>query len=171
MPITPSNPFKWRHYPGEVILCSSPLLPRLPSGLRACRRTDAGAGASRRWELWSGGPVQAYGPELEKRCRPHLKPTAKSYRVDETYIRIQREDKYLYRAVDKDGQTIDFLLTARRDARGRQALLPQGTPAVLGIRTRASSMSIRTLPTQPRSKPSKRRAYCAVALGCVSVSI
>jgi len=70
-----------------------------------------------------------------------------SYRVDETYIRIQREDKYLYRAVDKDGQTIDFLLTARRDARGRHALPPQGTPAVLGIHTRALSMSIRTLPT------------------------
>jgi transposase-like protein len=45
--------------------------------------------------------VQAYGPELEKRCRPHLKPTAKSYREDETYTRIIGEGKYLYRAVDK----------------------------------------------------------------------
>jgi transposase, IS6 family len=61
--------------------------------------------------------VQTYGPELEKRCRHHLKPTAKSYRVDETYIRIKGQDKYLYRAVDKHGQTIDFLLTARRDTR------------------------------------------------------
>ena|SRR5215211_4880945 len=62
--------------------------------------------------LW----VQTYGPELEKRCRPHLKPTSKSYRVDETYIRIKGTDRYHYRAVDKDGQIIDFLLTARRDA-------------------------------------------------------
>jgi transposase, IS6 family len=60
--------------------------------------------------------VQTYGPELEKRCRHHLKPTAKSYRVDETYIRIKGQDKCLYRAVDKHGQTIDFLLTARHDA-------------------------------------------------------
>jgi len=60
--------------------------------------------------------VQTYGPELEKRCRPRLKPTAKSYRVDETYIRLKGTDRYLYRAVDKDGQIIDFLLTARRDA-------------------------------------------------------
>ena len=64
--------------------------------------------------------VQTYGPELEKRCRPHLEPTAKSYRVDETYMRIKGEDKYLYRAVDKHGQTIDFLLTARRDAKAVQ---------------------------------------------------
>ena len=60
--------------------------------------------------------VQQYGPELEKRCRPHLKLTNKSYRVDETYIKVKGRDQYLYRAVDSTGQTIDFLLTAKRDA-------------------------------------------------------
>ena len=59
--------------------------------------------------------VQAYAPELNKRCRPHLKPTNKSYRTDETYIKVKVEYKYLYRAVDSTGQTIDFLLTAQRD--------------------------------------------------------
>ena len=59
--------------------------------------------------------VQVYGPELNKRCRPHLKPTNKSYRVDETYIKVKGQEKYLYRAVDSTGQTIDFLLTAKRD--------------------------------------------------------
>jgi transposase, IS6 family len=70
---------------------------------------------------------------LEKRCRPHLKPTTKSYRVDETYIRIKGEDRYLYRAVDRHGQTIDFLLTARRDTNAakrffRRALSRSGNP-------------------------------------------
>src|SRR5215831_10072197 len=59
--------------------------------------------------------VQIYGPELDKRCRPYLRPSNKSYRVDETYIKVNGEDKYLYRAVDSTGQTIDFLLTGRRD--------------------------------------------------------
>ena len=60
--------------------------------------------------------VQAYAAELNKRCRPHLKATNKSYRVDETYIKVKGQEKYLYRAVDSTGQTIDFLLTAKRDA-------------------------------------------------------
>src|SRR5271154_6383224 len=59
--------------------------------------------------IW--GWVQAYAPELNKRCRPHLKPTYKSYRIDETYIEVKGQDKYLYRALDSAGQTIDFLLT------------------------------------------------------------
>lgn len=53
---------------------------------------------------------------IDKLCRRYLKPTNKSYRVDETYIKVSGEQKYLYRAVDSTGQTIDFLLTARRDA-------------------------------------------------------
>lgn len=60
--------------------------------------------------------VQKYGPELDLRCRPHLKPTNDSWRVDETYIKIKGQDRYLYRAVDSQGKTIDFLLTAKRDA-------------------------------------------------------
>jgi IS6 family transposase len=54
--------------------------------------------------------------EINRRCRQYLKPINKSYRVDETYIKIKGQDRYLYRAVDSTGQTIEFLLTAKRDA-------------------------------------------------------
>ncbi len=60
--------------------------------------------------------VQRYAPELERRCRPHLRPTNDSWRVDETYIEVKGKQKYLYRAVDSDGNTLDFLLSAKRDA-------------------------------------------------------
>jgi transposase-like protein len=60
--------------------------------------------------------VQDYGPELEQRLRRHLKPTNKSWRVDETYVRVKGRWCYLYRAIDSAGATIDFLLSAFRDA-------------------------------------------------------
>ncbi len=56
--------------------------------------------------------VQHYAPELEKRCRSHLGPTNDSWRVDETYIKVKGKWKYLYRAVDSAGNTIDFMLSA-----------------------------------------------------------
>ena len=60
--------------------------------------------------------IQAYAEELEKRVRPHLRMSNGSWRVDETYVRVKGRWTYLYRAVDSRGQTIDFLLSARRDA-------------------------------------------------------
>jgi transposase-like protein len=59
--------------------------------------------------------VQRYAPEINKRIRPHLKMSGTSYRVDETYIKVGKTCKYLYRAVDKEGQTIEFMLSAKRD--------------------------------------------------------
>jgi transposase-like protein len=59
--------------------------------------------------------VQRYAPEINKRIRPYLKMSGTSYRVDETYIKVGKSCKYLYRAVDKEGQTIEFQLSAKRD--------------------------------------------------------
>ena len=59
--------------------------------------------------------IQAYAAELEKRIRPHLQLSNGSWRVDETYVRVKGRWTYLYRAVDSRGQTIDFLLSAKRD--------------------------------------------------------
>src|SRR3954447_2948350 len=59
--------------------------------------------------------VQRYAPEINKRMRQHLKMSGTSYRVDETYIKVGKSCKYLYRAVDKEGNTIEFMLSAKRD--------------------------------------------------------
>jgi transposase, IS6 family len=132
MPITAANPFKGRQFPGEVIvLCVRwylryPLAYEHVAELLAERGLEVDPSCVWRW-------VQAYAPELNKRCRAYLKPANKSYRTDETYIKVKGEDKYLYRAVDSTGQTIEFLLTAKRDAAGakrffRKALSSPGNP-------------------------------------------
>ena len=54
-------------------------------------------------------------PLLEKVFRKHKRAVGASWRMDETYIKVKGVWKYLYRAVDKEGKTVDFLLTARRD--------------------------------------------------------
>jgi transposase-like protein len=59
--------------------------------------------------------VQRYAPEINKRMRPHLRMSGTSYRIDETYVKVSKEWKYLYRAVDSHGQTIEFMLSAKRD--------------------------------------------------------
>ena len=59
--------------------------------------------------------VQRYAPELNKRCRRELKPTNGSWRVDETYVKVAGDWAYLYRAVDSAGETIEFMLSPKRD--------------------------------------------------------
>src|SRR4249920_291251 len=91
----------------------SPIPVVLPARRRVGGRTWRGG--RRQLHLALGAGVCAYAPQPNKRCRPYLKPVNKSYRIDQTYIKVKGEDKYLYRALDSTGQTIDFLLTARRD--------------------------------------------------------
>ena len=128
MPITAHNPFKGHQYPGElIVLCVRwylryPLSYEHVSELVAERGVELDASCIWRW-------VQAYAPELNKRCRPFLKPTNKSYRIDETYIKVKGQDKYLYRALDSTGQTIDFLLAAKRDCAAAKRFLAKAIEA------------------------------------------
>jgi transposase-like protein len=64
--------------------------------------------------------VHQYSPEIEKKIRRNLKPTNDSWKVDETYIKVKGKWKYLYRAVDSDGDTIDFMLSSKRDRKAAQ---------------------------------------------------
>lgn len=84
--------------------------------------------------------VLQYGPELDKRCRRHLRPTHDSWKVDETYIKVKGEWKYLYRAVDSSGQTLDFMLSAKRDAKAAKRFFKKAlkachteTPRVINV--------------------------------------
>ena len=78
--------------------------------------------------------VQKFTPQLEAAFRKGKKrPVGKSWRMDETYIKVKSQWKYLYRAVDKEGQTIDFLLTAHRDKKAalrffKKAVRQHGLP-------------------------------------------
>jgi putative transposase len=67
--------------------------------------------------------VIKYAPEVEKQFRRRQQPVGKSWRMDETYVRIKGQSKYLYRAVDKEGRTVDFLLTPHRDRAAAEAFL------------------------------------------------
>ena len=109
MPITPTKPFKGRHNPGQVILLAVHWYLRYPLAYEHVSEMLAERGLfvdAREPDLqdcciWRW--VQAYAPELDKRCRPHLKPTNKSYRIDETYIKVKGKNRYLCRAVDSTG--------------------------------------------------------------------
>jgi transposase-like protein len=59
--------------------------------------------------------VQRFVPAFEKLWKKYARPVGSSWRVDETYIKVKGQWRYLYRAVDKQGQTVDFLLTKNRD--------------------------------------------------------
>jgi transposase-like protein len=109
-----SAPFKWRHYSPELILlcvrwyCRYQLSYRDVEEMMRERGLNVDHSTVFRW-------VQRYASEINKRVRPHLKMSGTSYRVDETYIKVGKTCKYLYRAVDKEGQTIEFMLSERRD--------------------------------------------------------
>jgi transposase, IS6 family len=109
-----TSSFKWRHFEPTIILlcvrwyCRYQLsYPDVEEMMRE-RGLDVDHSTVFRW-------VQRYAPEINRSIRPHLKMSGTSYRVDETYIKVGMSCKYLYRVVDKEGQTIEFMLSAKRD--------------------------------------------------------
>src|SRR4051795_12435194 len=88
--------------------------------------------------------VQRYVPDFEKRWSRFAVPVGDSWRVDETYLKIKGQWVYLYRAVDKAGRTIDFLLSRRRDMDAAKrfffrAVKLHGTPRAITLDGYAAS--------------------------------
>ena len=154
MPISAAKPFKRRQYAGAILLTAVPWYLRYPLAYEHVTELLAGRGfAVDARCIWRW--VQAYAAELNKRCRPHLKATNKSCRVDETHIKVKGQEKYLYRAVDSTGQTIDFPFTPNAMRLPRNDSFA-GYFALLVIPYRGSSMLIRIQPTLLRSEKLKR---------------
>ena len=114
--------FKWRQFEPEVILLAVGWYLRFSLSYRDVEELLAERGLhADHVTVWRW--VQRYAPELHRRLRRHLKPTNDSWRMDETYVRVKGKWRYLYRAVDSTGATLDFLLSAKQDAAAAKRFL------------------------------------------------
>ena len=108
------SPLKWRHFEPSLILLCVRWYCRYQLSYRDLEEMMRERGlAVDHTTVWRW--VQRYAPEINRGMRPHLKLSATSYRLDETYVKVGTEWKYLYRAVDSVGATIEFMLSAKRD--------------------------------------------------------
>jgi transposase, IS6 family len=114
--------FKRRRFPVEIILlcvrwsCKYGISYRDLAEMMEERGVSVDPSTIFRW-------VQCYAPEIERRVRQYQGSRSGSWRVGETYVRVGGKWKYLFRAVDKHGQFIDFMLSDRRNTRAAYRFL------------------------------------------------
>jgi len=129
--------FKGAHFPPDIILMgvrwsvAYPLSYRQVEALLEERGGPIDHATLQRW-------VVKYSPLLEEAFHRRQRSVWVSWRMDETYMKVKGQWRYLYRAVDKHGQTIDFLLTAQRDEEAalrflKKAIRRHGVPEKITI--------------------------------------
>jgi IS6 family transposase len=121
--------FKWRHFEGDSILGAVRWYLRYALRDRDVEELMQERGLSVDHVTVFRG-VQREASALDRQCRPHLSLTNASYRVDETYIRINKPWHCLYRAVDSQGQTLDFRLSTSRDVEAAARFFRQVLKAI-----------------------------------------
>jgi transposase-like protein len=135
--------FKGRHFDQQVIIIcvrwylSYKLSSRDLVSMMDKRGVELAHTTILRW-------VHRYVPEFEKRCSRYARTVGGSWRSDETYIKVNGRWTYLYRAIDKQGRTVDFRLSERRDVAAakaffRKAIRHHGTPRVITLDAYAAS--------------------------------
>jgi transposase-like protein len=149
------------HYPLDVILMCVRWYVAYPLSLRHLEEMMAERGISvdhstvHRWAI-------KLLPVLENAFRRRKRPVGKSWRMDETYIRVKGEWRYLYRAVDKDGNTIDFLLRAHRDKTAarryfEKSIAQNGVPETVTIDESGANLAALEAINADRETPIKIR--------------
>jgi putative transposase len=129
--------FKGMRFPANVILVCIRWYATYPLSYRHLKELMDERGVSvdhstvNRWAI-------RFLPLIEKLSRKHRRKVGTSWRMDETYIKVKGAWKYLYRAVDKEGKTVDFLLTAQRDTAAakrffEKAMSENGVPAKIAM--------------------------------------
>src|SRR2546425_8710991 len=129
------HPFKWLHFESEIIMLCVRWYLRYSLSYRDLEEMMAERGLSvDHVTIWRW--VQRYAPVLNQRIRRELRHPNRSWRVDETYVRVAGNWGYLYRAVDSAGETIDFMLSPKRDLMAAKLFLRLALSASNGIRPR-----------------------------------
>ena len=129
--------FKGLHHPKSVVVFAVTFYLRYPVSYRdleeilAERGFDADHATLNRW-------VVKYAPLLAKRAQKRKRQSVSSWRMDETYVRVKGRWMYLYRAVDKSGDTLDFMLSEKRDTKAarrffQKAIATNGVPSKIVI--------------------------------------
>jgi transposase-like protein len=161
MTATGTELFKGRHFDQQVIiLCvrwylSYKLSSRDLADMMGERGIELAHTTILRW-------VQRYVPEFEKRWSRYARSVGGSWRCDETYVKVKGRWTYLYRAVDKQGRTVDFLLTAKRDVAAakrffQKAMNGNGTPRVITLDAYAAShRAVRELKAEGKDAEASR---------------